>query len=161
MKILYPWDGEMVEGSACWAKEFGLYPRGNREPGEVSRQGDDMFRCVKGLTATERWPGVGGDRAPRRPVATRPWSVALSGDPSIVGPQCGAHGEVSFHGFFFFFLFFFFFFFFLLFRAVPAAYESSHARAQIQASAAGLRHSHRNAGPEPHLSSCSVGSLTH
>ena len=55
----------MVKGFACYAKEFGLYPVGNREPREVSKQGDDMFRCVKELPATEPWPGVGGHWSPR------------------------------------------------------------------------------------------------
>ena len=46
------------------------------------------------------------------------------------------------------FLFFFlFFFFFLLFRAEPAAYGSSQARAQIGAVAAGLHHSHARSEP--------------
>ena len=48
--------------------------------------------------------------------------------------------------FFFSFSFFlsFFFFVFCLFRAVPAAYESSQARGQIRAIAASLCHSHSN-----------------
>ena len=40
------------------------------------------------------------------------------------------------------------FFFFLLFRDVPAAHGGSQARGQIRAIAAGLRHSHSNAGSE-------------
>ena len=35
----------------------------------------------------------------------------------------------------------------LLFRAVPMAYGSSQARSQIRDTAAGLHHSHSNAGP--------------
>ena len=46
----YHWDGEMVEGFACCAKEFGLYPAGNREPREVSTPGCDLLRYVKELT---------------------------------------------------------------------------------------------------------------
>ena len=41
------------------------------------------------------------------------------------------------------------FFFFGIFRAVPIAYGSSQARGQIGATAAGLHHSHSNAGSEP------------
>ena len=43
------------------------------------------------------------------------------------------------------------FFFFFFFRATPTAYEVSQARGQIGAAAAGLHHSHNNAGSEPHL----------
>ena len=43
------------------------------------------------------------------------------------------------------------FFFFLLFRATPAAYGGSQARAQIGAVAAGLHHSHSNTRSEPSL----------
>ena len=46
---------------------------------------------------------------------------------------------------------FYFYFYFLLFRAVPVAYGGSQARGQIGATAAGLCHSHSNAGLEPHL----------
>ena len=42
-------------------------------------------------------------------------------------------------------------FFFLLFRAALVAYGSSLASGQIRAAAAGLHHSHSNAGPEPCL----------
>ena len=42
-------------------------------------------------------------------------------------------------------------FFFFLYRAAPVAYGGSQARGQIRAVAASLRHSHRNAGYEPHL----------
>ena len=45
----------------------------------------------------------------------------------------------------------FFFFFFLLFRAAPATYRGSQVRGLIGATAAGLYHSHSNAGSEPHL----------
>ena len=38
-----------------------------------------------------------------------------------------------------------------IFRAAPEAYGSSQARGQIKAAAAGLHHSHSNAGSEPHL----------
>ena len=38
-----------------------------------------------------------------------------------------------------------------LFRAAPAAYGGFQARGQIGAPAAGLHHSHSNAGSEPHL----------
>ena len=41
--------------------------------------------------------------------------------------------------------------FFFLFRAAGVAYGSSQARGRLGAAAAGLRHSHRNAGSEPHL----------
>ena len=50
-----------------------------------------------------------------------------------------------------FFGFLVFFFFFLLFRAQPVAYGGSRARDLIRATAAGLHHSHSNAGSEPHL----------
>ena len=40
---------------------------------------------------------------------------------------------------------------FLLFRAAPTAYESSQARGQNGATAAGLHHSHNKAGSEPCL----------
>ena len=43
------------------------------------------------------------------------------------------------------------FFFLDLFRATPKAYGSSQAMGQIGAVAAGLCHSHSNAGSEPHL----------
>jgi len=39
----------------------------------------------------------------------------------------------------------------LPFRATSAAYKSSQARGQIRAAAAGLHHSHSNAGSELHL----------
>ena len=42
-------------------------------------------------------------------------------------------------------------FFFGLFRATPIAYGGSQARGLIGAAAAGLYHSHSNAGSEPHL----------
>ena len=42
-------------------------------------------------------------------------------------------------------------FFLLFFRAALAAYGSSQARGRIRATAAGLYHSHSNAGSEPHL----------
>ena len=42
-------------------------------------------------------------------------------------------------------------FFFLLFRAAPEAYGGSQARGLLGAVAAGLHHSHSNAGSEPHL----------
>ena len=38
--------------------------------------------------------------------------------------------------------------FFCLFRAAPAAYGGSQAKGQIGATAAGLHHSHSNAGSE-------------
>ena len=53
-----------------------------------------------------------------------------------------------------FFLFFFPFFFCCcccLFRAAPVAYGGSQARGQIGAIAAGLHHSHSNAGSQPCL----------
>ena len=40
-------------------------------------------------------------------------------------------------------------FFFCLFRTAPTAYERSLGRSQIEAVAAGLHHSHINAGWEP------------
>ena len=42
-------------------------------------------------------------------------------------------------------------FFFFLLRAAPAAYESSQAKGQVRAAAAGLPHSHSNVGSEPRL----------
>ena len=50
-----------------------------------------------------------------------------------------------------FFFFFFAFFFFL--RATAVAYGGSQARGLIGAAAAGLHHSHSNAGSELHLRS--------
>ena len=41
-----------------------------------------------------------------------------------------------------------FFFFFCIFRATPVAYEIYQARSQIEATAAGLHHSHSNVGSE-------------
>ena len=41
--------------------------------------------------------------------------------------------------------------YFLLFRAASTAYGGSQASGQIRATAAGLRHSHSNAGSESHL----------
>ena len=41
--------------------------------------------------------------------------------------------------------------FFAFFRAAPEAYGGSQARGQIGATAAGLHHSHSNAGSEPNL----------
>ena len=41
--------------------------------------------------------------------------------------------------------------FFFLFRAVPVAYRGSQARGVTGATAAGLRHSHSNAGSKPCL----------
>ena len=41
--------------------------------------------------------------------------------------------------------------FFLLFRATPTEHGNSQARGLIGAAAAGLRHSHSNARPEPCL----------
>jgi len=46
---------------------------------------------------------------------------------------------------------FFFFFFLCLFRATLVAYGRSQARGQIGATAAGLHHSHSNAGSKPRL----------
>ena len=51
----------------------------------------------------------------------------------------------------FFKLIFFFFFFAFLDRATPTACGGSQARGQIRATAAGLCHSHSNAGSEPCL----------
>ena len=48
-------------------------------------------------------------------------------------------------------MFAFVYLFVFLFRAAPAAYGCSHARGPIGAAAAGLYHSHSDAGPEPHL----------
>ena len=44
---------------------------------------------------------------------------------------------------------------FFLFRATPAAYGSSQARAQIRAAAASLHHSQSNTRSKPHLQSTS------
>ena len=49
------------------------------------------------------------------------------------------------------YIYIFFFSVFCLFRATPAAYGGSQARAQIGAVAAGLRQSHSNAESELHL----------
>ena len=45
----------------------------------------------------------------------------------------------------------FFFFFFCFFRATPAAYGGSQAKGLIEATAAGLHHSHSNTRSELHL----------
>ena len=45
----------------------------------------------------------------------------------------------------------FIFFFFLLFRATGIVYESSQAKGQIRATAAGLNHSHSHAISKPCL----------
>ena len=42
-------------------------------------------------------------------------------------------------------------FFIGLFQATPTAYGPSQARGQIEATAAGLHHSHSNTGSEPRL----------
>ena len=42
-------------------------------------------------------------------------------------------------------------FFFFFFRVKPTAHGGSQARGPIGATAASLRHSHSNAGSEPHL----------
>ena len=61
-----------------------------------------------------------------------------------------------------FFFSFFTFFVFRLFRASPMAYGGPQARGPIGAVAAGLRHSHSNAGSEPCLRPHGkAGSLTH
>ena len=44
-----------------------------------------------------------------------------------------------------------FFFFSLPFRAAPTAYGGSQAKGQIEATTAGICHSHSNAGSEPCL----------
>ena len=44
-----------------------------------------------------------------------------------------------------------FYLFILVFRAAPTAYEGSQAGGRIRTTAAGLRHSHSNAGFELHL----------
>ena len=44
-----------------------------------------------------------------------------------------------------------FLFLFLLFRAAPLAYRSSKSRGPLRAAAAGLHHSHSNAGAKTHL----------
>ena len=46
------------------------------------------------------------------------------------------------------FYFYFLFFIFCLFRAIPAADGSCQAKGRIRAAAAGLHHSHSNAGSE-------------
>ena len=65
-----------------------------------------------------------------------------------------------------FFLLLLFIYLFLLFRATPAAYESSQARGLVGAAAAGLCHSHSNAGnwatSATYTAACSnARSLTH
>ena len=55
------------------------------------------------------------------------------------------------NGFQFYFLLLFYFYFFVFSRADPAAYGGSQARGPIGDVAAGLRHSHSNAGSEPCL----------
>ena len=53
----------------------------------------------------------------------------------------------------FVFIFIFHYLFICFFRAASMAYASSQARGQIRASAAGLCHSHSNAGSKPYLQS--------
>ena len=43
------------------------------------------------------------------------------------------------------------YYYFFLFRVAPAAYGSSQARGQVEATAIGLRHSHSGERPEPCL----------
>ena len=43
------------------------------------------------------------------------------------------------------------FFFFLFIKAAPASHGNSPARGGIRVAAAGLHHSHSNAGSKPHL----------
>ena len=70
------------------------------------------------------------------------------------GGRKEGNSQVSFFCFFFVFCLFCCCcccFLFFLFRAKPTAYGSSQARGQIGAAAAGLHHSHSNAGSEPPL----------
>ena len=54
------------------------------------------------------------------------------------------------------------FFVFHPFRAAPVACESSQTRGPIRAAAAGLDHSHSNAGSVNYTAACgNTGSLTH
>ena len=66
-------------------------------------------------------------------------------------PQENVELQHQFLFFFSFFLFFFFFFFFAFSRAEPTAYGGSQARGPTGAVAAGLHHSHSNAGSELRL----------
>ena len=59
--------------------------------------------------------------------------------------------ELSAVFFSFFFFFVFVFCFVLFFRAASTAYGGSQARGPIGVTADSLRHSHSNAGSEPHL----------
>ena len=61
------------------------------------------------------------------------------------------HGLLFIGGFLFSFVLVFVFCLFAFSRAAPTAYGGSQARGQIGATAAGLHHSHNNAGSEPHL----------
>ena len=60
-------------------------------------------------------------------------------------------GSYVFELFFYSLVLFFVFFVFCPFRAAPAAFGGSQARALIGAVAASLRHSHSHARSEPHL----------
>ena len=46
---------------------------------------------------------------------------------------------------------FIYLFIYFPFRATPAAHGCTRARSRVRAAAAGLHHSHGNAGSEPHL----------
>ena len=65
--------------------------------------------------------------------------------------EIGGGDRIGYMGFFglVFFLLLFGCLLFCLFRAAPKACGSSQARARIGATAAGLHHSHSNAGSEP------------
>lgn len=59
IKILYPWDGRMVEGFACYAKETGLYSAGKESQGRFLRKKMTYKRHVKEMPAAESlaWSG--------------------------------------------------------------------------------------------------------
>ena len=80
---------------------------------------------LQSLFIVHPWGPIPADNAP-----------SLLASPSGLGNRCST----------------LFFFFFCIFRAVPAACGGSQARGRTGATAAGLHHSHSNAGSEPCLS---------
>ena len=120
--------------------------RGGGRGGRAHRQGQGLGQGGEG------WPrGKQGQKFRQQPVGSnksacylmvlQPGGKGLLSDPE--GPHWTEMDKGHLPGLFFFF--------FCLFRAAPKAYGGSQARGQIGATASGLRHSHSNIRPEPHL----------